>query len=58
MTYFMKFFDLTTFLLTFFSNEICPENIPVSFFLVQSLLNIFCMVSVRFCFVLKGGEMR
>ena len=25
----MKFFDLTTFLLTFLSREICPENIAV-----------------------------
>ena len=28
----MKFFDLTTFLLTFLSHEICPENIAVSVF--------------------------
>ena len=33
----MTFFDLTTFLLTFLSREICPENIAVLFFLVQSL---------------------
>ena len=32
MIYFIEFFDLTTFLLTFLSHKICPENIAVSFF--------------------------
>ena len=36
----MKFFDLTTFSLTFLPFEICPENIAVSVFLVQSLISM------------------
>ena len=44
MTYFMEFFDLTTFLLTFLSREICPEIIAVSFFMVQSLCEMFEML--------------
>ena len=49
MAYFMKFFDLTTFLLTFLSHEMCPEIIAVLVFLVQSLIVCYALwkISIR-----------